>query len=149
VPPRLEDIVLKCLEKDPENRYQSVKELAVDLQRLAAPSAAETAATPAERPRILRCIGLGAALAAGALLAALVGLRVGRPRNRAPDRAASLQIQSIAVLPLENLSGDPEQEYFAVGMTDELITDLAQIGALRVISRTSVMHYKGTNKTVP
>ena len=56
---------------------------------------------------------------------------------------------SIAVLPLENLSNDPAQEYFADGMTDELISDLAQLGSLRVISRTSVMHYKGGNKTVP
>src|SRR5580698_6931236 len=52
-------------------------------------------------------------------------------------------IRSIAVLPLENLSGDASQNYFADGMTDELITDLAQISALRVISRTSVMSYKG------
>ncbi|HEV2314509.1 MAG TPA: winged helix-turn-helix domain-containing protein, partial [Candidatus Acidoferrales bacterium] len=51
-------------------------------------------------------------------------------------------IRSIAVLPLENLSGDPAQEYFADGMTDELITDLAQVGNLRVISRTSAMSYK-------
>ncbi len=56
---------------------------------------------------------------------------------------------SIAVLPLENLSNDPAQEYFADGMTDELISDLAQLGSLRVISRTSVMHYKGGNETVP
>ena len=55
----------------------------------------------------------------------------------------------IAVLPLENLSRDPEQEYFADGMTDELTTDLSQISALRVMSRTSAMHYKGTNKTLP
>jgi TolB-like protein/DNA-binding winged helix-turn-helix (wHTH) protein/Tfp pilus assembly protein PilF len=59
------------------------------------------------------------------------------------------QIRSLAVLPLTNLSGDAEQEYFAEGMTDELITDLAQISALRVISRTSVMHYKGTTETMP
>ena len=52
------------------------------------------------------------------------------------------RIDSIAVLPLDNLSGDPEQEYFAEGMTDALITDLAQIQGLRVISRTSVMPYK-------
>ena len=58
-------------------------------------------------------------------------------------------IQSLAVLPLENLSHDSEQEYFAEGMTDELITDLAKISALRVISRTSVMQYKGTKKPVP
>jgi TolB-like protein/DNA-binding winged helix-turn-helix (wHTH) protein/Tfp pilus assembly protein PilF len=55
--------------------------------------------------------------------------------------------RSIAVLPLENLSGDQEQDYFAEGMTDELTTDLAQFQGLRVISRTSAMHYKGTNKT--
>jgi len=57
-------------------------------------------------------------------------------------------IRSLAVLPLENLSGDA-QDYFADGMTDELITDLAQIGALRVISRTSVMPYKGARKSLP
>jgi TolB-like protein/DNA-binding winged helix-turn-helix (wHTH) protein/Flp pilus assembly protein TadD len=58
-------------------------------------------------------------------------------------------IQSLAVLPLANLSRDPGQDYFADGMTEALITDLAQIGSLRVISRTSVMHYKGTSKTLP
>jgi adenylate cyclase len=61
----------------------------------------------------------------------------------------SPKIQSLAVLPLENLSGDKEQDYFADGMTEELITDLSKISALKVISRTSVMHYKGTQKTVP
>jgi len=65
------------------------------------------------------------------------------------SRAVPKPITSLAVLPLENLSGDPDQEYFAEGMTDELITDLAQLGDLRVISRTSVMHYKGTQKTLP
>ena len=58
-------------------------------------------------------------------------------------------IRSLAVLPLENLSGDAAQNYFADGMTDELITDLAQISALRVISRTSVMAYKGARKPLP
>lgn len=58
-------------------------------------------------------------------------------------------IRSVAVLPLENLSHDPEQEYFADGMTDDLITDLAKISALRVVSRTSVMQYKGSKKSAP
>jgi TolB-like protein/DNA-binding winged helix-turn-helix (wHTH) protein len=58
-------------------------------------------------------------------------------------------IRSLAVLPLESLSSDSSQDYFADGMTDELITDLGQISALRVISRTSVMAYKGTRKTLP
>jgi TolB-like protein len=58
-------------------------------------------------------------------------------------------IRSIAVLPLEDLSGDATQEYFADGLTDELITDLGQIGSLRVISRTSVKRYKGARKPLP
>jgi TolB-like protein/DNA-binding winged helix-turn-helix (wHTH) protein/Tfp pilus assembly protein PilF len=62
-----------------------------------------------------------------------------------PDSA----IHSIAVLPLANLSADPSQEYFSDGLTDELITELAQISSLRIISRTSVMHYKGTMRTAP
>jgi len=63
--------------------------------------------------------------------------------------SATPSVRSIAVLPLDNFSGDPAQEYFADGMTDELITDLAKIGTLRVISRTSVMRYKGTKKGLP
>jgi len=64
--------------------------------------------------------------------------------------AASVPVvRSIAVLPMDNFSGDPSQEYFVDGMTDQLITDLAQFGSLRVISRTSVMRYKGTKKGLP
>jgi TolB-like protein len=71
------------------------------------------------------------------------------PSGRESDSANLGTIDSIAVLPFENLSGDPAQEYFVDGMTDALIGDLAKIGALRVISRTSAMHYKGTNKSLP
>ena len=67
---------------------------------------------------------------------------------RSPGRAPT-GVRSLAVLPLENLSGDASQNYFADGMTDELITDLAQISALRVISRTSIMVYKGARKPLP
>ena len=67
----------------------------------------------------------------------------------APYRNRRFSIQSLVVLPLENLSGDPQQEYFADGMTDALISELAKISALRVISRTSAMHYKGTKKSLP
>jgi len=63
--------------------------------------------------------------------------------------SAAPSIRSIAVLPLDNLSGDPSQDYFVDGITDELITDLAKISALRVTSRTSVMRYKGTKKSLP
>jgi len=67
-------------------------------------------------------------------------------RNASRQRA---RIKSIAVLPLANLSGDPEQDYFSDGMTDEVIHTLAQIPALRITSRTSIMQYKGTRKPIP
>ena len=76
---------------------------------------------------------------------AMVGLGYALYTTRTPAPAA---ISSIMVLPLENLSGDPQQEYFADGMTDALIGDLAKIGRLHVISRTSSMHYKGTKKSL-
>ena len=72
---------------------------------------------------------------------------VSRPAEQTSSGAAA--IHSLAVLPLENLSGDADQEYFADGMTDALTTDLAQIGSLRVISRTSAMHFKGSKETLP
>jgi TolB-like protein len=62
---------------------------------------------------------------------------------------STLEIRSIAVLPLENLSKDPGQDYFADGITDALTTDLAQIGAIRVISRTSATHFQGSRVTLP
>lgn len=64
-------------------------------------------------------------------------------------RAKPIPITSLAVLPLENVSGDPSQDYFADGMTDVLITNLAGLKSVRVISRTSAMHYKGTRKSLP
>jgi len=82
------------------------------------------------------------------ILAVVFGFDPGGVRHRLVGEPSVPRIQSIAVLPLENLSKDPEQEYFADGMTDELITNLAQISALRVISRTSAMQYKGTKKSL-
>src|SRR5260370_4178831 len=84
-----------------------------------------------------------------AMLVLFVALNIGGLRQRLLTTGVPREIQSIAVLPLENLTGDPEQEYFADGMTDELIAELAKISALRVISRTSVMRYKGVKKPLP
>jgi TolB-like protein/tetratricopeptide (TPR) repeat protein len=84
-----------------------------------------------------------------ALVAALIGLNAGGFRERLLGSTRQVKIQSLAVLPLENLSKDPEQEYFADGMTDELITDLAKIESVRVISRGSVIRYKGSKKPLP
>jgi TolB-like protein/DNA-binding winged helix-turn-helix (wHTH) protein/Tfp pilus assembly protein PilF len=77
------------------------------------------------------------------------GYKLARRQPRTAAIVLAAPIRSLAVLPLQNLSGEKNQEYFADGMTDELITDLGQVGALRVISRTSVMHYKMTAKTLP
>jgi TolB-like protein/DNA-binding winged helix-turn-helix (wHTH) protein len=70
-------------------------------------------------------------------------------RNRLAGKVAAAPIHSIAVLPLQNLSGDPKQDYLADGLTDALITDLAQIPTLKVISRTSIIHYKNSQKNLP
>jgi len=94
-----------------------------------------------------RTLWIAAAIAVA--LVAAVGLDVGGLRHRLVERPAPAPIQSLAVLPLENLSGDASQEYLADGITDELTTHLAQIRALRVISRTSAMRYKGAKKSLP
>src|SRR5437867_2023455 len=83
------------------------------------------------------------------IAAALFVLNVFRVRDRILGSTRIPPIQSLAVLPLTNLSGDPNQEYFSDGMTDALITDLAQIGSVKVISRTSIMRYKKTDKSLP
>jgi adenylate cyclase len=83
-------------------------------------------------------------------LAVLFAFNVAGLRERLLHRGPVLpKIESIAVLPLANLSGDPEQEYFAAGMTEVLTTNLSKIGGLRVISRTTAIRYKGTNKGMP
>lgn len=87
-----------------------------------------------------------AAAAAIILLANIAYLYLAKGRQQTSSRPP---ITSLAVLPLNNLSGDTSQDYFADGMTDELTTRLSSISTLRVISRTSVMHYRGTQKTIP
>ena len=88
---------------------------------------------------------VGLALALGLI----VGFNVGGLRSRVLGESGSPQVHSLAVLPLRNLSEDPAQEYFSYGMTEELITDLAQISGLKVISHTSVIQYAQTTKSLP
>jgi len=150
IPPELGRVIRHCLEKKREERFQSARDLAFDLRAILSDSGASRV-YPAARPRRLSApLWIAAAclivVAATAVLTRLdvSGWRVGLFGPAMPGR-----IRSLAVLPLENLSGDPEQDYFVDGMTDALIADLAKISELRVISRTSMMSYKGTDKPLP
>jgi len=152
IPPALEHIVRHCLEKLPERRFQSASDLAFALEQ-AIPAAAPAASPPPAAPvkRTGRRFSLAALLGAGiGLLAVLLFVfNVGSLRNRSSGAGSGGTIDSLAVLPLANFSGDPAQEFFADGMTEALIAELAKIRALKVISRTSVMQYKGVKRPLP
>lgn len=131
--PAFQQVIAKALDKEPSRRYQTVQELLMDLERIT---------THGALPR--RTPGSGwykLLLAAALLLVTPAGLWLWRRNSHHP-------IESIAVLPLANLSGDASQDYFADGMTEALITGLVKVKALHVPPRTSVMPYRGTNKTV-
>jgi TolB-like protein/DNA-binding winged helix-turn-helix (wHTH) protein len=104
---------------------------------------------PASYPRSRIWIAVLGALTALVFLIAAVNLGARGWRNRFRGDAPRPEISSLAVLPLDNLSGDPSQDYFADGMTDELTTMLAKNSTLRIISRTSVMQYKGVHRPLP
>jgi len=115
--------------------------------RVVAPERPASVTAPLPLPRRqLKRLWLGAA-GMGVAAAVILGLHFQRVRSLRSK--AAMKIQSVAVLPLDNLSGDPSQEYFADGVTDALTTSLAQMRGIRVISRTSAIHYKGTKKTLP
>jgi TolB-like protein/DNA-binding winged helix-turn-helix (wHTH) protein/Flp pilus assembly protein TadD len=128
----------------------AVAPAAVDVERppVPAPKPATELAVPSAAQPIPRWLWITVASFV-ALLAVVIGANPGGWRNRLFRTARAGSIHSIAVLPLENLTGDPAQEYFVDGMTEALITDLAQINTLTVISRTSVMRYKGSHKPLP
>jgi TolB-like protein len=111
-------------------------------------SAAPAIPTPSSRRRLgVRSLIAGAALAL--ILLALIGFVLFKFKNFGGSANAQTDLRSIAVLPLANLSGDPQQEYFADGITEELINDLGQVSTLRVISLTSSLSYRGTRKNLP
>ncbi len=147
LPAGVNRVVARCLEKNPEQRFQTARDLAFALKELSSVSEISAA-----RPGVARAKVTIPALAVGAaaLVAAVVlVLNLAAGRSSSSDARPSPQVQSLAVLPLRNLSGDSDQEYFADGLTEALIGDLTRIGSLRVISRTTAMAYKGTKKTLP
>ncbi len=135
----LEAVILRCLEKDLDKRYQFAKELAEDLRGLR--NAGKKATGSSLRPLTYTLYTFSACLVL------LLLLLLTSHRSRPDLVGARAQIESLAVLPFANLSGDPQQEYMADGITDFLITDLGQLNILdRVISRTSVLRYKTDRK---
>ncbi|MEO6051539.1 MAG: protein kinase [Pyrinomonadaceae bacterium] len=172
VPAKLQRIVSKMLRKDKDERYQTMKDLLTDLKDLREHRKADEkmerfASSESENATAILQATTGdankqtastqnnlsgqfkqhksfAAVALAVLLIGAVGFWFFANLSTNTRR-----IESIAVLPLENLSGDPAQDYFADGMTEALIGNLSQIGALKVISRTSVMRYKKSGKSIP
>jgi TolB-like protein len=156
VPEELKRIIARALEKSREMRHGTASDLSADLKRLKRDSEsirAGLAGAARERPvwwprKWELHLGI-AALALVAVVAVLVGLNVAHLRDQLFGRATAPRIESLAVLPLANLSGDPQQEHYADGVTEDLIINLGKVSSLRVISRHSAMHYKGMQKTVP
>ena len=166
LPPHFARILRRCLEKDPRDRYQTSRDVYNELRDLRNETSAPPASAvsrpestaggrveerssppaPGSRKRTVLVGGITLVVLAIALYAARrSGAFHSAPRGS--QTGSVLQpIQSIAVLPLDNYSGDPTQDYFAEGMTDELTSDLANISQLRVISRGSVMQFKGAHR---
>ncbi len=146
VPMELERNVNKALAKKPDERYQQFDEILVDLRLLQkgfASRISKQTLAGVKSPRKKRAYLSGAVVG---LIALLIGIGF---YSRMQTEEQQARYDSIAVLPLENLSADPDQEYLVDGMTEALIAELAQISALRVILRTSVMRYKDTSKPLP
>jgi len=148
IPDDLSRLILRCLEKTRDKRYQSAQELADNLGQLEA----ATAIRPKAAKRTLKRLWgkkLLWAIPAIALVGVVFVLDLGGIRSRLIGRASPPQVQTLAVLPFENLSGDPNQEYFADGLSDTITTELGKISSISVKSHTSAMKYKKTSKSLP
>jgi TolB-like protein/tRNA A-37 threonylcarbamoyl transferase component Bud32 len=149
VVPGLEQIVGQALAKKPLDRYKTMEDFRADMDAVA-----EGLKPLRAKYRPARKIfGIRTAYIYGAVvivLALIFGLNVGGLRSKLLGRTAPVPAMRLAVLPFENLSGDPEQEYFSDGMTGEMIAQLGRLhpGSLSVIARTSVMRYKKTNAPI-
>jgi eukaryotic-like serine/threonine-protein kinase len=154
VPLGLQRIVQRCLEKNPEQRFQSASDLAFGLETLSdSDSSVIPTRTSLAQSRVRQKWIVVFSIASAGVVAFILFATLANWRNRfagEPGKVINTErIHSLAVLPMQNLSGDSAEEYFADGMTEELTADLAKIGSVRVISRTSSMRYKGQTKPLP
>ena len=162
-PANIQLLLRHCLEKEPRRRLRDIGDAAItiedtttELRRSTLPikSVKVGRVQPAKwSRRALPWIITGTAIVVLIFFAFIIGLKLGRPPEKKPRGLISQPIvetiKAIVVLPFENLSGDAQQEYFVDGMTDALSAELGKIKALRVISRTSAMRYKNTEKSIP
>ncbi len=145
VPPSLDAAVMRALAKSPTDRFASARQFA-DALTAPDPAASTGGARHRSASPAIRRIGLIATAVLGAA-AVVLALWSGIPRRSGAGAVEGpAVIRSIAVLPLDNYSGDPSQDYFAEGMTDELTAALATISQLRVTSRGSAMQFQGKNR---
>jgi len=146
VPAEMRAVIERCLDKDPERRNQHAREVRVALEAIQAGTVSPWVAW---RYHLTRKRWLAPAAALFGIVAVVVGFNVGGARDRLVGSPPAAPPIKLAVLPFENLTGDPEQEYFSDGLTDEMITQLGRLHPQRlsVIARTSSMRYK--NRDTP
>ena len=142
-PPGLRAIIQRCLAKDPSQRYHNAGEVRAALEAAATSSESAFHVPLRTAQREVR-----AWVAAAVISAVLLGMFWGDIRERLRE-SSEPDVRALAVLPLANLSGSAEEDYFADGMTEALITELAQIGSLRVVARHSVMQFRASRKPLP
>jgi len=145
VPIELRAVIERCLEKEPARRYQRAGEVRAALEAIQAGTSTVWSTLGF---RLTHRRWLAVAIPAAAVLVLLLATNIGGVRDKLLGRSPASRIESLAVLPLENLSGSPEQDYLAAGIHEALITDLAKLtGFRRVIARSSVKRYEKTTMT--
>ena len=162
-PANIVALLRRCLEKDPRRRLRDVGDIAITIEDTTTELRHST--IPAESIKVYRTQPVawsrralpwfvtGVAVTTVIFLGLIIALKLMKSPEKQSGKSVSgifiKPINSIVVLPFKNLSGDPDQEYFVDGMTDALSAELGKVKALRVISRTSAMHYKDTDKVIP